>query len=66
MKKLENKDLIYKKGDQYFISQTGLVIGLKLIDMIKTILTVKENQDLIFSGDMPVDMHLELNDALRG
>lgn len=45
MKKLEDKKLIYKKGDEYFISQTGMVIGLKLIDLIEMLYRVKTNHE---------------------
>lgn len=62
MKKLENRDLIYKKRDEYFISQTGKVVGLKLIDMIKMLFTFKENEDLIFDSELPVDMLMEFKD----
>lgn len=62
MKKLENRDLIYKKRDEYFISQTGMVMGLKLIDMIKMLFTFKENEDLMFDSEVPVDMLMEFKD----
>jgi len=59
MKKLENKNLIYKKGDEYFISQTGVVIGLKLIDMIKLLFIFKENDEIMFDQDVPLDIVTE-------
>ena len=62
MKKLENKNLIYKEGNEYFISQTGIVIGLKLIDIIKLLFIFKENQDLIFDKDIPLELLLEFNE----
>ncbi len=62
MKKLKNRDLIYKKNDEYFISQTGKVVGLKLIDMIKMLFTFKENEDLMFDSEIPIDMLMEFKD----
>ena len=62
MKKLENRDLIYKQNDEYFISQTGKVVGLKLIDMIKMLFTFKENEDLMFDSEIPIDMLMEFKD----
>jgi predicted transcriptional regulator len=62
MKKLESKDLIYKKGDEYFISQTGIVVGLKLIDIIKMLFIFKEKEDLIFDSDVPLDIVSEFKD----
>ncbi|MDD1775343.1 MAG: DUF1724 domain-containing protein, partial [Methanobacterium sp.] len=62
MKKLESKDLIYKKGDEYFISQTGIVVGLKLIDIIKMLFIFKENEDLMFDSDVPLDIVSEFKD----
>lgn len=62
MKKLVNKNLVYKEGDEYFISQTGIVIGLKLIDMIKMLFIFNHKEDLIFGSELPVDLIWELNE----
>ena len=62
MKKLEKRDLIYKQNDEYLISQTGKVVGLKLIDMIKMLFTFKENEDLMFDSEVPIDMLMEFKD----
>ena len=59
---MENRDLIYKQKDEYFISQTGKVVGLKLIDMIKMLFTFKENKDLMFDSEIPIDMLMEFKD----
>lgn len=62
MKKLEDKDLIYKKDDEYLISQTGVVIGLKLIDIIKLLFIFKDNEDLMFDSDVPQSIVSEFKD----
>lgn len=62
MKKLEHRDLIYKQNDKYLISQTGKVIGLKLIDMIKMLFAFKENEDLMFDSELPIDMLMDFKD----
>ena len=59
MKKLEEKNLVYKKRDEYFISQTGIVIGLKLIDMIKMLSIFKNDEDIILDNNLPQDLLLE-------
>lgn len=59
MKKLEEKNLVYKKRDEYFISQTGIVIGLKLIDMIKMLFIFKNDEDIILNNNLPQDLILE-------
>ncbi|MBM4241593.1 MAG: DUF1724 domain-containing protein [Euryarchaeota archaeon] len=41
MNRLENKNLIFKKGDLYFLSQTGKIIILKLIDLTQTLVSIK-------------------------
>jgi len=62
MKKLENKDLIYKKGDEYLISQTGVVVGLKLIDIIKLLFMFKENENLMFDNNVPLEIVSEFKE----
>jgi predicted transcriptional regulator len=46
MKKLEDKNLIYKKRDEYFISQTGIICGFKLIDLINLLYEIKMDKEI--------------------
>jgi predicted transcriptional regulator len=40
MNELEKRNLVFKEGENYLLSQTGKILTLKLIDVIKTIATV--------------------------
>lgn len=65
MKTLEDQNLIIKTGDEYFISQTGKIIGLKLIDTIKMLFTVKRSEKLWLNHeieDIPADLLLKIGE----
>ncbi len=70
MKQLEKKEFIFKQGDNYFLSQTGIILGSKLVDITKTINVVNKNKKLWLRheiNDIPEHMILrmgELNDSI--
>ena len=43
---LEKKDIIFKQKNNYILSPTGIIIGLKLVDIIKTISAVQKNKKI--------------------
>jgi predicted transcriptional regulator len=43
---LEKQNLILKEVDSYYLSETGKIIALKLIDMIRTLVTLKNFEKL--------------------
>ena len=44
--KLEKRNLISKNGENYSLSQTGKIFALKLVNLIKTIDTIKSHEKL--------------------
>ena len=62
---LEKKDIIFKQEDNYFLSSTGIILGFKLVDMIKTISTVQKNKKLWVNheiSDIPQHMILRMGE----
>lgn len=43
---LEKQDLIFKQKNNYILSPTGIIVGLKLVDFIKTISAVQKNKKI--------------------
>jgi predicted transcriptional regulator len=65
IKDLEKQDLIYKQEDIYNLSPTGIILGLKLVDIIKTISTVQKNKKLWLNheiSDIPEHMILRIGE----
>jgi len=65
MKRLEERDIIFKQDDNYFLSPAGTIFGLKLLDVMKTISTIKKNKNLWLNheiGDIPEHLILRMGD----
>ncbi|MEN6291232.1 MAG: transcriptional regulator FilR1 domain-containing protein [Methanobacterium sp.] len=63
--KLEKRDFIFKDGENYNLSQTGKIFALKLVNLIKTVETVK-SQEKLWSDHkiegIPEDLLLKIGD----
>lgn len=46
IKELEKQNLVSRKGDYYYLSETGKIMALKLIDIIRTLITLKNFEKL--------------------
>lgn len=60
---LEKQKVVYKDGDIFRLSEIGHILALKLIDLVKTICTLKNNQKLWLNhkiGDIPDDLLMEI------
>ena len=65
IKQLEKQDLIFKQKDNYFLTPTGIIMGLKLVDTIKTISTVQKYKKLWLDHeivDIPENMLLRMGE----
>jgi len=63
--KLEKRDLIFKNGENYSLSQTGKIFALKLVNLIKTIDTVKSHEKLWLNheiGGIPEDLLIKIGE----
>ena len=61
--KLEKRNLIFKNGENYSLSQTGKIFALKLISLIKTLNTVKNHEKLWLNHEIdgiPEDLIVKL------
>ena len=61
--KLEKRDLIFKNGENYSLSQTGKIFALKLVNLIKTMDTVKSHEKLWLNHEIdgiPEDLLIKL------
>ncbi len=65
MRKLEDNKLIFKEGSKYCLSQTGKIIGLKLIETIKTLSVTKKNEKIWLNHEIesvPYDLLMKMGD----
>ncbi|MEN4006603.1 MAG: DUF1724 domain-containing protein, partial [Methanobacteriaceae archaeon] len=65
MNELEKRNLVFKEGENYLLSQTGKILTLKLIDVIKTIATVNRYEKLWLDheiGGIPEDLLKNIGD----
>lgn len=65
MRQLEDQNLIFKRDNEYVISQKGVIIGFKLTDMVKTLHTAKMNENLWLNhqiDDIPPHLLLRMGD----
>ncbi|PAV05193.1 MULTISPECIES: helix-turn-helix transcriptional regulator [Methanobacterium] len=63
--KLEKRDLIFKNGEKYSLSQIGKIFALKLINLIKTIDTIKSHEKLWLNHEIdriPEELLLKIGD----
>lgn len=63
--KLEKRDLIFKNGENYNLSQTGKIFALKLVNLIKTMDTVKNHEKLWLNHEIegiPEDLLLKIGE----
>ena len=63
--KLEKRNFIFKTGENYTLSQTGKIFTLKLVNLIKTIDTVKNHDRLWLNHEIngiPEDLLLKIGD----
>ncbi len=63
IKELEKQNLVFRKGDEYLLSQTGKIIAPKLIDMINTLGVIKKYEKLWLNHeikDIPQDLILQI------
>lgn len=62
---LEKQDLVLREGDIFFLSEIGKIIALKLIDMIKTSVSLKKFQKLWLDheiDDIPPELLMNIGD----
>ncbi|HML06265.1 MAG TPA: hypothetical protein VK426_10865, partial [Methanobacterium sp.] len=62
---LERQKVVYKEGDSFCLSEIGRILTLKLIDLVKTIFALKNNQKLWINhklDDIPPDLLMDIGD----
>lgn len=62
---LEKRNFLFKKGDEYTLSPTGKILALKLVNLIKTVDTVKNHEKLWLNHEIegiPEDLVLKIGD----
>ena len=65
LNELEKREFIFKTGDKYILSQKGHIFALKLINLIKTIDTVKNHEKLWLDHEIsgiPEDLLIKIGD----
>ena len=63
--KLEKRDLIFKNGENYSLSQIGKIFAIKLVNLIKTIDIVKSHEKLWLNHEIegiPEDLLMKIGD----
>lgn len=63
MSELEKQNFILKEGERYVLSQTGKIITLKMIDMIRALVSVRKFKNLWLNHDIsgiPQDLILDI------
>ncbi|MEG3225501.1 MAG: hypothetical protein BME94_08370 [Methanobacteriales archaeon Met13] len=65
---LEKRHMVYKKGDRYILSPTGMILTLKLIDMVQSVAVAKKFEKL-WNGhqidSIPEDLILEIGSLIN-
>ena len=62
---LEKQELVLREGDSFFLSEIGEIMALKLIDMIRTSVSLKKIQKLLFNHrieDIPQELLMNIGD----
>lgn len=62
---LEKQNLVSREVDSYYLSETGKIMVLKIIDMIKTLVVLKNFQKLWLNHDIsaiPHDLLMDISD----
>ncbi|MGF7118062.1 helix-turn-helix transcriptional regulator [Methanobacterium oryzae] len=62
IKELEKQNLVSRRGDYYYLSETGKIMALKLIDIIRTLITLKNFEKLWLNHEIDSIPNYLLND----
>jgi len=60
---LEKQKVVYRDGDIYYLSEIGQILAPKLIDMVKTVVTLKKYEKLWLNhkiGDIPGELLIDI------
>lgn len=62
---LEKQKLVSRDGDKYYLSETGRIIVLKIVDMVRTLISLKKFQKLWLNHEIeaiPQDLLMKIGD----